>query len=159
MNTKIINNLKRAIEIFEAFPAERLNLLKWASQPDELKDRLAVPNTDDHTCETLFCGAGWLATQPEFLDQLRISFGDGIFAGWGFKGLANALSDSEEIFGFDPFDRLFSTAGNGDWDDDLMERMATDDDSQAVYNKPMSDKDLLIARFRRQLAIYEEHRA
>ncbi len=140
MTTQIINNLKRAIKIFESLPDAKINLSWWAHNRDES----GTPPAEKHTCDTLFCGAGYLATQPEFLDQLRAVYGDSIFNGWTFGGLSNALAKCEEMFGESSFPRLFAHFWEGADDPEILD--------DGAYH---THRDLLIARLRRQLALYE----
>lgn len=84
---------KRAIEIIEAIPEERLNLQNW------------IARRFDPECSTICCAAGWLARDPEMqASGLSVgSYGAPIFRGFAeYYALAAffciSLYDAEVLF-------------------------------------------------------------
>lgn len=118
----IVENLTSAIAHVEAFPEDRLDLSNWSQEAE---------------CGTLFCGAGLLATKPEFIEQLHVDWDSA-----PVDVVASILSDQGQMFGDDPYGRLFASCGSGTWDDEL----------QPFH----SDKELLLKRLAKQLTIYEK---
>ncbi len=115
---KILTNIDKAIEILTQVPEETLDLKLFK-------------------CDTLYCAAGHLASDPFFIEQ-------------GFVLIPNKYRPGSQTvsgyammdcFGADAFDMLFTLRGSGDADEYLLADMPG-----------MSDKQLAIAR----LNLYRE---
>ncbi len=123
-------NLIEAIRVVEAEPV--LHLDSFISE---------------HACGTLYCTAGLLAIQPYFQRQgLRF---DG---NWAVTWYLDAPRD---LFGEDAFDRLFAASEMGVWDDDLIRELEAPNEDDEPTNPRPTDKQLALARLRRQLDLYQ----
>lgn len=115
---QIIGNLVAAIDVMAQVPDERVDLRTYV-------------------CGTNACTAGWLATAPFFLgqvdvtDQEHAAYDISLKPGmWGDESLAD--EDGEDNVSW--YD-LFSTAGDGTFDEELRAKHGM-----------MSDKQLALAR-------------
>lgn len=141
----IINNLQTLLEAVKAQPETLFDLSMY---------------TQKQECGTLYCTAGLAATMPYFQAQGMEIKGNGhggifVYIGGGF---ITETERTAEMFGADPWDRLFATYGHGDFDsyfDPEYTDYLEDDDAYDAPEKAMSDKTLAIARLERQLAIYQ----
>ena len=114
-------NLQELHRIITAYPDDQLKLQKY------------------HTCDTIFCAAGLAATLPFFMDQMGVPPAhpdDG-----NFNALACDLSELEEMWGYNSFQRLFSVWRQGLYDEELL-------DNGGIS----TDKELILARIEYALA-------
>lgn len=61
-----VPRFKRAIEIIEALPDSQLNLKTWQKSYEREK---YIISSEQATCGTIACAAGWLALHPEMQAQ------------------------------------------------------------------------------------------
>lgn len=136
--TTIINNLKAAIAALEAEPDHLIDLRAYIIEHDG--------------CNTLHCSAGLLATTEHFkaLGWRWSADGGDVYIGNRWIGSLN-YSDPGIILnqqlGSNAFDRLFHPRNLGAWDFSLHEEGP---------ELLITDKDLALARLRRQLKEYEQ---
>lgn len=138
MTTTIIENLRRLIQLIEAEPDHLIDLERFE---------------EEGSCGTHHCSLG-LATQDEFFQAQGLSLGSvgvltrpliGEHEVSPFSQVSEGHSRLNAMFGEDSYERLFEPRGDSDWDSGIIE----DDDT-------LTDKDLALARLRKQLAIYED---
>lgn len=157
MNAHIAANLQLAIKVLET---------KTSAQTD-LGSFQGIPNQ----CGTPHCAAGWLAQEPHF-QELGMALGQNpgtrtrssIYPAFRMividtkpelspapESFAQRFDFLDRIFGDEAFDRLFACYGDGSNDQDIV------GDGVDLYERnenSKTDKDLALARLRRQLAIY-----
>lgn len=148
MSNEIRANILRAIDLITASPDESLNLDKFKSE-----------------CGTLHCAAGLLTTDSYFASLGMALARTGEYN--SFYRLYNWNNPDfndyrwlNDIFGKNAFDVLFCEYGNGSADPEILsdfgkyeffddgELVETDWD---VVPKPLTDKQLALARMRYQL--------
>lgn len=120
----IRDNLLQAIAATEAFPERLLALHYYRKETD---------------CGTMYCLAGLLTTVPHFAEQgltLQRSERDPT---WTLVTEGRKLND---ILGYSAWFRLFAPRGAAEWDEQLLR------------DGTLTDKQLALARLRRQLEEY-----
>lgn len=126
----IKENLIKAIEIVSAYDQNLFNLNTYRFIGD---------------CGTILCSAGLLASHP-FFNKQGLTFPPLALAPRKV-GESSSMSKGDwtnEMFGTDAYDTLFEQSGFGSWDDQFFK----------VYPS-IPDKQLALARFKRQLQFYQ----
>lgn len=147
-----ITNLKKAIEIIEATPEQRIDLQRYEQQTD---------------CGTLHCAAGELACDPHFIEQGFVLQETSEHCDIKMLFCKNApdrdaYDGSELLFGPDAWVRLFSIYGTGKLDSEFLPEWTKWYNGEEPYvseessePKEMSHKALALLRLRKQLALVE----
>lgn len=139
----IVANLCAAVAIIDTLPDARIVLDHWAYNAPDWSN----PPCAQHTDLTSYCGAGLFVTLPAYRDQLLAKIGPEA-ASWDHRCLALALAECTAMFGDHCHDRVFARRAYGDWDGEIA-------NEQTAESPPLTDKGLLFARLRRQLAHYQ----
>lgn len=147
MTDQILANIDKAISILEAIPEKKIDLKRYKVE---------------EPCGTIACAVGWCASDPHFIAQgMRLTrngdpdgFQPFLLAKAGSISLVEAVMYMDELFGGDDtFDCLFAEYGNGVYDADLL---GVDEPQECNWGgedaKPMTDKELAIARLRHHRA-------
>lgn len=144
MSLEIINNLRKAIGVVAAYPEDRFDLGTFRQ--------------NQHNCGTLFCTYGLLTESRQFP---TIKWGPvlpGYPSGYPFIGSRSENENfwphpwttsqkdrQDELFGKKAYGKLFELRGAGIYDFEIfLEQLNT-----------LSDKNLALARLKKQLALYE----
>lgn len=154
----VLANLQFARSVIDAYPATQIDLANYKLEREE------------HTCGSLFCGLGLLATIPKFKALgFATALAPASFYGEGNKGVhsfylyispsqrlcSTDVADAhtlDPIFGVDAFQTLFLPRMCNRIDPEIVNVLAGRIGGKAAH---ISDKDLLLARFDLQIAKYQ----
>lgn len=136
----------RAHQILSGIPGRRIHLANFYA-----------PGTEQNLCDTIACGAGWLALHPSFQEfglrpytlggEWKAVQYTGLHEGdmhYGFEALNRVFASGDENSdtSYCIVDNLFDARTYGDWDDVLLRLLKTSKDKYAT------DKELLLMRLR-----------
>lgn len=150
-NQRVLDNLRHGLTVLEAFPPERIDLYQFAYESP--------------VCGTCYCAAGLMAIQPFFHTQGMAIAPASIKSGClttvkpmvfvAEVGLHQDINVIDKLFGDSAYRILFETRGCGWHDDELLADIHDAREVVAAKGQAIGDHELVIARFKNQIAYYE----
>ncbi len=138
----IILNLERLIKAVEAQPDDAFNLRFYA---------------DKKIYGTFYCTVGLAACIPEFkLQGYELIWRENSTAIVTVRGNPAGYAETDQDFGADSYDLLFTTRGWSAFDSDF--EVAGEDGPSLPGQDFLTDKTLALHRLNKQLAIYKERK-